>query len=134
MTIDDIRYRNLLLLLQEAGNNQAEVARRCDTSPSYINQILRRLKTPKGTTRSVGTRLARRLEQGFSKPTGWMDEDHHGKGSQVSDHAPLSYGTRSLQLTADEIELIHLAREFSLTEDFLRISRKHRARFSKSTR
>jgi len=131
MTIDEIRYRNLLLLVQEAGNNQAEVARRSDTSPSYINQIIRRLKTPNGTVRSVGTRLARRLEQGFSKPKGWMDEDHDSKSSRVSDQADLSYNPRSLNLSSDEIELIHLAREFSLTEDFLRISRKHKAGLSK---
>ncbi|MFA5631483.1 MAG: hypothetical protein WC997_08235, partial [Porticoccaceae bacterium] len=127
------RYRNLLLLVQEAGNNQAEVARRSDTSPSYINQIIRQLKTPNGTTRSVGTRLARRLEQGFAKPKGWMDEDHRGKSARVSDRSTLSYSPQSLDLTPDEIELVQLAREFSLIEDFLRISRKHKTGLAKES-
>jgi len=124
MTIDEIRYNNLLLLIREAGNNQAEVARRVETSPSYISQIISRLKTRNGTVRNVGVKLARRLEKSFDKPKGWMDEDHTRRPGGISER-PLLYIGGDTRLSEAETELILLARKFGLTEDFLRISRKH---------
>lgn len=73
MKIQDIRYKNLQVLLDEAGGNQAELARRTGTNAAYINQILNKSLLPSGKIRSVGERLARMLEQAFHKPDGWMD-------------------------------------------------------------
>ncbi len=73
MKIQDIRYQNLRTLLDEAGGNQAELARRAGTNAAYINQILNKSQLPSGKVRSVGERLARMLEQAFKKPDGWLD-------------------------------------------------------------
>lgn len=76
MTIQSIRYQNLKILLLEADNRQAEMARRAGTHPAYISQILNRTLLPSGKPRSVGDRLARALETAFDKTHGWMDEIH----------------------------------------------------------
>ncbi len=73
ITIKEIRYQNLWKLVDEAKNNKSEVARRCNSTPAYIGDILRRVKTKSGKERGVGDDLARKLENGFGKPRGWMD-------------------------------------------------------------
>ncbi|MCV6604410.1 MAG: helix-turn-helix transcriptional regulator [Porticoccaceae bacterium] len=74
-TVQIIRYRNLQLLLQACSGNQAELARTAGTNPAYISQILNRSRMPSGKVRSVGERLARKLERAFGKPEGWMDSE-----------------------------------------------------------
>lgn len=70
-TIEQVREERLRLLLGEAGslvglNRQLDMNERDST----FSQIL----SPK-TQKSMGSDLARRLERGFGKPTGWMDTD-----------------------------------------------------------
>jgi len=122
MTIQQIRYRNLILLLAEAGGNQAELARRGETSASYINQILKGVKTKSGTARNIGGEVARKLEKGFSKPRGWMDEPHPARPGNISESPNLYMDGKPL--SGAETELILLARQCGLTDDFLQISRK----------
>lgn len=70
MDVKQIRKKNAQTLAQEVGS-WAELARRAETDPKYLSQIV----SEKGT-RQVGDKLARKLEQGCSKPHGWMDQDH----------------------------------------------------------
>lgn len=70
-----VRLRNLELLIAEAGS-AAALARRADTSESYLSQIRNQLTTPKGTPRAVGDNLATKLERAMGKSNGWMDEMH----------------------------------------------------------
>lgn len=77
-TITEIRLANLKALIAEHGDNVAEVVRACKSknvqiSNVYLSQILTRSTMPSGKTREVGTELARKLEKGCDKPTGWMD-------------------------------------------------------------
>jgi hypothetical protein len=65
-----IRLNNLVLLRNEAGT-AAALARKLQTSPSVVSQIL----SP-NPTRDVGDELARRAETAFNKPHGWMDHIH----------------------------------------------------------
>jgi hypothetical protein len=86
-TIDEIRLANLRLLIEEceavvigkktyrAGTATA-LARKCQTSESYLSQILIHFPNTNGTVRTVGNSLARKLEQGMGKPVGWMDVKH----------------------------------------------------------
>jgi len=62
-----IRKNNLLLLIKHA-NSSAEVARRADTSPAVISQII-----SNKAVRNVGDTLARKIEKGFNLQHGWMD-------------------------------------------------------------
>ena len=74
--ISDIRHSNLMALLSEANNNQSEVARRASTTASHINSLINKRTRGSGGKIVVGSDLARKLEDGFGKPTGWLDEDH----------------------------------------------------------
>jgi hypothetical protein len=74
------RRRHLIALCHTYG--RAEVARRCGTAEDYLRQII--AGTPMPTVRKdaakkpkqVGDDLARAIEEGFSLPRGWMDNDH----------------------------------------------------------
>lgn len=53
------------------------VAARADSTAVYLSQVRNQqidAKTKK--PREMGTKMARRLEKAFDKPTGWMDQDH----------------------------------------------------------
>lgn len=78
MKIQNIRYQNLLRLLDEVQGNQAELARRANTNPAYISQIVNGSPLPSGRPRAVGDGLARRLERAFYKDEGWMDTSESG--------------------------------------------------------
>lgn len=74
--INTIRRENLHTLLQEAGT-QERLGELCDVSHIYLNQIIKmRLDPTTGKIRNVGNKLARKLEQGMSRPEGWMDTEH----------------------------------------------------------
>lgn len=74
--IDEIRRANLLTLIGEAGS-AAALASRIGVSPAYISQLkTRSAHSGSGKARSVGDDTARKLEQAFGKPQGWMDNAH----------------------------------------------------------
>jgi SOS-response transcriptional repressor LexA len=70
-----IRLENLQCLISEAGT-KAELARRTGVSEAYLSQI-----TSDKIGRNVGKDIARRLEKGMHKPTGWMDVPHPDRDS-----------------------------------------------------
>lgn len=76
MDIKQIRLKNLRSLISEAGTI-AELARKSATAPAYLSQILNRLPSASGSARTLGDKLARKLETAMSKPFGWMDKDHN---------------------------------------------------------
>lgn len=65
--IRKIRLKQLIARVRGDGGNQADVARRVQTDPAYLSQILGK------EGREVGDELARRLEKAFKMPHGWMD-------------------------------------------------------------
>lgn len=72
----ELRLENLEMLVTEAGTADA-LAERCGLSPEYISQIRNRAIDKKtGRARNLGSQAARKLENGMSKPTGWMDTNH----------------------------------------------------------
>ena len=75
MDIKQIRLRNLRSLIAMSGTI-ANLARMSETAPAYLSQILNSLPTSTGKPRSLGDKLARKLEQALNKPYGWMDKDH----------------------------------------------------------
>lgn len=58
-----------------AGTAKA-LSMKCDTSSSYISQVLTRVPNPSGEIRTIGPILARKLEKYCKKPIGWMDVSH----------------------------------------------------------
>lgn len=72
-TIANIRRSNMMILLAEAGGSKQLLAEKGGTAPTYISQIL---TTDTDKRRNIGESLARKFEEGFLKPKGWMDVDH----------------------------------------------------------
>ena len=83
MDIKQIRLRNLRILIGEAGTI-ANLARLSKTAPAYLSQILNSLPTSTGRPRSVGDKLARKLEEAMDKPYGWMDRVNDGENDKTS--------------------------------------------------
>ena len=69
-TTSDIRRENARRLAREAGSN-AQLAREMGMSDSQMGQLI-----GENPTRNIGPNLARRLEAGRGKQTGWMDLPH----------------------------------------------------------
>jgi phage repressor protein C with HTH and peptisase S24 domain len=67
--LSNLRRQKLAQLIRQEGS-QSGVARKIDTDPSYLSQIM----SSKGR-RNVGEALARRIEERFNKKPGWMDSD-----------------------------------------------------------
>lgn len=74
-TSKELRLENLRALVAEFKTADA-VAQRAGTAPMYLSQILTGAKSATGTARGVGDTLARKLEAGCGKETGWMDRPH----------------------------------------------------------
>ncbi|MGZ8956720.1 MAG: hypothetical protein ACXW0G_02705 [Methylosarcina sp.] len=70
LTSEDIKRLNLKILIADAGG-PTKLAELVDTNQAYISQLTR-VKKP----RNIGPKLARRLEEVFNKPIGWMDVLH----------------------------------------------------------
>lgn len=73
-----IRLANLHLLIEEAGS-KAELARRTGANESHLSQITTGV-------RNVGPALARDLEKGMDKPSGWMDLPQEKPSNPVTPH------------------------------------------------
>ena len=74
--IAEIRIDNLERLVVEMGT-LTRVADAAQTTPIYLSQVRRRsAKQETGKQRTMGSEIARRIEAGCKKPSGWMDHDH----------------------------------------------------------
>lgn len=101
--IRETRLRNLTVVVQECGG-QAELAKRIDTDPSYISQLLNSWEG-----RGMGTTLARKIEVALGKPPGWMDTQHPELWSdshmgKAAGRPLVREGDKSAQLTWLETE------------------------------
>lgn len=72
MDVAHTRLTNLRTLIKRAGS-QSAFARAVDTAPSYISQIIKRVRLPSGKERNVGDDFARSIETALNLPHGWMD-------------------------------------------------------------
>lgn len=70
MTREEIRRENARALADLAGG-QVEFGRALNMVPSQVSQIIG--KTP---IKNIGNSIAKRIEQAFEKPTGWLDVRH----------------------------------------------------------
>ncbi|QRM19543.1 hypothetical protein GBK02_09085 [Dechloromonas sp. TW-R-39-2] len=99
MTRNDIRLTNLITLVAEHGSITS-LAEAAGVSEKYLSQILTGTKLPSGRVRQVGNKIARSLESGSGRTTGWMDRDHTSQSVIVDE----------ITLSPTEEELIRLFR------------------------
>ena len=78
MNTQTVRERNLRRLLKESGETADQFAKLVGTNPSYISQILSRK-----STKTLGDRLARKIERALSLPAGWMEHESHEPADEV---------------------------------------------------
>lgn len=98
ITIEEVRRINLRQLIEESEDGTAlALAKKCGTAASYLSSILIRYKTESGNIREMGSRLARKLEEGCDKPKGWMDILHSDDAAPDADEDEL----RQLYLAMD---------------------------------
>lgn len=91
-TISDIRRENLDALARQLGSVDA-VAAASSTSPVYLSQIKNQaLDSKTGKPRQMGSALARKLEVGCNKPSGWMDTDHQSPPNVEISSTEISLG------------------------------------------
>lgn len=75
-TSKELRYDNLLRLLDQLGSVQA-LAERLGKSHAQISQLKTKAKDSKtGKIRGIGDDLAREIEMTLNLEIGWMDNDH----------------------------------------------------------
>lgn len=70
MDIRHIRRANMLTLIKREPS-KAAFARKVETDPAYVSQIL-----STKTKAEIGNTLARAIEQAYKLPNGWMDREH----------------------------------------------------------
>lgn len=71
-SIADIRHRNLLILLEQAGSAK-KLSDKTGVPAAYISQVRNRSKSSTGKPRGIGDEVARQLEAGMGKSLGWLD-------------------------------------------------------------
>lgn len=82
-TSDEIRWENLLLLIDEAGGVDA-LAGKFGCSPGYIRQLKAKSKDSEtGKPKGIGNSTARGLEICMEKPKGWLDQNHGAESREA---------------------------------------------------
>lgn len=75
LAVQEIRQKNLEVLIREAGSSAA-LAKRMKSDASYVSQL-------KGGHRGIGDKAARKLERATNKPYGWLDSEHRDAWGQL---------------------------------------------------
>lgn len=63
------------MLIEEFGT-QLNISCICKVSVAYLSHIRTQARKKNGKIATMGSELARKLEQGLGKPVGWMDVNH----------------------------------------------------------
>lgn len=77
--IELIRHANFLQLLEEIGGTK-RLADLYECEENYLSQIKNRsIDSESGRPKSIGSRVARKLERLCQKPKGWLDTNHQNQ-------------------------------------------------------
>ena len=107
MTINKIRYQNLLLLIVEQKTAKA-LAALCGVNESNLSQIKNKRIGTKGIkAKQVGDDLARQLESGTGKSVGWMDKEHRSTNDTV-DSDSYDFNSKINALTIEQRQTLAL--------------------------
>ena len=108
MTINEIRYQNLLMLISEQKTAKA-LAEQCGVNESNLSQIKNKKIGTKGKkAKQVGDDLARQLEKGTNKPEGWMDREQSQSDDNIIDPANYDFKTKINALTTEQRQTLAL--------------------------
>lgn len=75
-TIDEIRRNNLNIAATRAGSATL-LAKKAGISLVYLSRLKNcAVETRTGNVKTMGARVARKIEVAIGEPVGWMDTDH----------------------------------------------------------
>lgn len=107
MTREEIRRENARSLADSVGG-QTEFGRALNMVPSQVNQLIG--KTP---VKNIGNSIAKRIEQAFNKPDGWLDASHReaddtglpelSDAQPVTDDDDLAPSTVAIRMAPDHV-------------------------------
>jgi hypothetical protein len=87
-TIEEIRYENFLVLVEEAGS-VARFAKKMEKSYGLFSQIKNRSPESKtGKPKELGSKQAREIEAVFGREIGWMDHEQLDQEAQAFKKLP----------------------------------------------
>lgn len=117
MDISQIRLQNLEALIEKHGS-AAFIADKIGSDASVIS-VIRSEKYPK---KNMGDGIARRIEEAFSLPYGWMDQPHQTETQGKINEDSATYEVEALLSVATptlrpELERIQTAIKLGLFED-----------------
>lgn len=98
-TIEEIRRENARLLAKTVAN-AADFAERIDASESRVSQLI-----GVNPTKNIGRVTARRIEQAFNRPAGWLDAAHSNLESVETVSVPSEKITAQESAANDEVNL-----------------------------
>lgn len=112
-TIDDIRHRNLLLLVENAGG-QRQLADKIGKQPAQISQwVNKSINSRTGKPRKMLGETAREIEEKLELERGWMDRRNSSIPAydaaklRVEDER-VPYNALALPLRPDQIAILQL--------------------------
>ncbi|WP_143148402.1 hypothetical protein [Nitrosospira sp. Nsp11] len=105
-TIEEIRYENFLILVEEAGN-VARFAERMKKSYGQFSQLKNKSPESKtGKPKEIGSKQAREMELVFGREVGWMDHESLDQEAQAFKNLPpevRAWILKNAELTASVI-------------------------------
>jgi transcriptional regulator with XRE-family HTH domain len=96
VTYADISRRNARVLADSVGGF-ARFAEKVGVSESQVSQLL-----GKNPIRNIGVKTARRIEEAFDKPLGWIDQPHEENAAAVELSSDSSAETE-LRILRDQV-------------------------------
>jgi len=99
-SVEELRRINLDRLIQETPDKTIEqVAEIAGCNATYLRQVKNQhIVSSNGKPATMGKIVARRLEAGFGKFTGWMDVDHENSEERTADIVVGSYEKKQKEL------------------------------------
>lgn len=87
-TIEEIRYENFLILVEEAGS-VALFAKKMGKGYGVFSQIKNKsLESKTGNPKGIGSKQAREIETAFDREVGWMDHEQLDQEAQTFKKLP----------------------------------------------
>lgn len=117
MRSSDIRRQNARNLAEDIGGS-AELARRISMSDSQVSQLI-----GENPVKNIGQIIARRIEEAFNKPEGWLDIPHDYVAPASDAHAVRE---KSVDYGAEDSSLVSSQDILTLIEAFSKASIKDR--------
>lgn len=98
MDVTETRRINLIAIIERSQKKKAALSEQIGVSASYLSQI-----TSTKNPANIGSQMARKIEDSFELPHGWMDT-HHDESDVEFEEQLKEFKDLQSQLDPDELE------------------------------